>query len=108
MHVSRPNQTIRGDSFHPTRMTRGPSSCSKLNGLSERRRAMGWRTLQEPVETGAASIRTPDYAAPLYAWRLWEVHSAGSSSRLRSLYRDCIWPVGAPVVARCEAHRFRL
>jgi hypothetical protein len=69
---------------------------------------MGWRTLQDPADTSAASVRTPDYAAPLYAWRLWEVESAGRSSRLRSLYRNCIWPVGAPVVARCEAHRFRL
>lgn len=45
---------------------------------------------------------------PVHAWRLWEVEYLGAAPRLRSLYRMCFWPVGAPFEARCEAHRLRL
>lgn len=50
----------------------------------------------------------PDYAEPLRAWRLWEVKDVEGASRLRSLYRLTLWPVGAPFEARCEAQRLRL
>lgn len=66
-----------------------------------------WRST-EPAEEGATLPAAPDYVEALDAWRLWEVEKVGAEPRLRSLYRICFWPVGAPLEARCEAHRFRL
>ena len=62
---------------------------------------MRWRKLCEPDVA-------PDYVEPLSAWRLWEVEDIDGSPRLRSLYRDSFWPVGAPLEACCEAQRLRL
>ena len=50
----------------------------------------------------------PDYAEPLLAWRLWEIEEVGGRCRLRSLYRHCVWPTGAPLAAECKAARLRL
>jgi hypothetical protein len=66
-----------------------------------------WRST-EPAEEDAVLPAAPDHAEPLDAWRLWEVEREGGEPRLRSLYRICFWPVGTPLEARCEAHRFRL
>jgi len=68
---------------------------------------MAWRKSLEPVPTRAPFPSVPDYCEPVSAWRMWEVGDADTAPRLRSLYRNCVWPVGAPFEARCEAHRFR-
>jgi hypothetical protein len=68
---------------------------------------MRWRKSSEP-ETAAEITIAPDYVEPLSAWRLWEVEDLDGNPRLRSLYRDSFWPVGAPLEARCEAQRLRL
>lgn len=68
---------------------------------------MGWRKSLELAATRAPLTCAPDYCEPLSAWRMWEVGDLGTAPRLRSLYRNCVWPVGAPFEARCEAHRFR-
>jgi hypothetical protein len=79
-----------------------------LTVVDMRRRATArWRSTG-PAEQEAGLPTAPDYAEPLDAWRLWEVEEVGGEQRLRSLYRICFWPVGAPLEARCEAHRFRL
>jgi hypothetical protein len=44
----------------------------------------------------------------LRAWRLWAVENVMGKARLRSLYRSVLWPVGAPLAARCHTRRFRL
>jgi len=69
---------------------------------------MRWRKSSEPVAATAGSVRAPDYAEPLRAWRLWEVEDVDRVPRLRSLYRMSYWPVGAPFEARCETQRLRL
>ena len=69
---------------------------------------MGRRKSLEPIPRAPSITHAPDYAEPLRAWRLWEIEEVGAIPRLRSLYRLRFWPVGAPFVARCEAHRFRL
>jgi len=69
---------------------------------------MRWRKSSEPVAIPTGSSLAPDYAEPLCAWRLWEVGDVDGAPRLRSLYRMSFWPVGAPLEARCEAHRLRL
>lgn len=69
---------------------------------------MGWRKSLQPAESGVAAVRAPDYGEPLRAWRVWEVEDVDGTPRLRSLYRNCFWPVGAPLTARCEAQRLRL
>ncbi len=50
----------------------------------------------------------PDYAEPLRGWRLWAIEDPGGPARLRSLYEPFVWPTGAPLVAHCNARRFRL
>src|SRR3954468_6519466 len=89
-------------------MTRARQPWSKVTRVSERRRPMRWRKSYEPAATGPEVVLAPDYAEPLCAWRLWEVEELDGASRLRSLYRDSFWPVGAPLEARCEAQRLRL
>lgn len=69
---------------------------------------MRWRKSDEPAPTVPATSFAPDYAEPLSAWRLWEVEPLDAAPRLRSLYRFSLWPVGAPLEARCEAQRLRL
>jgi hypothetical protein len=69
---------------------------------------MRWRKSSEPAAIAAEITIAPDYAEPLSAWRLWEVEDLDAAPRLRSLYRDSFWPVGAPLEARCEAQRLRL
>ena len=69
---------------------------------------MRWRKSSEPAATAAETTIAPDYAEPLSAWRLWEVEDLDAAPRLRSLYRDSFWPVGAPLEAKCEAQRLRL
>jgi len=66
------------------------------------------RRKHEPEATEEAIARAPDYAAPLLGWRLWEVEDIHHVPRLRSLYRMCFWPVGAPLVARCNVRGLRL
>jgi hypothetical protein len=62
----------------------------------------------EPAERGTAFGQAPDYLEPLVAWRVWAVEWEDGLARLRSLYRSSIWPVGEPLVARCQSRRFRL
>src|SRR5215475_4479427 len=69
---------------------------------------MGWRKSLQPAGTGTAAARAPDYGEALTAWRVWEVEDVDGAPRLRSLYRNCFWPVGAALEARCEAQRLRL
>lgn len=69
---------------------------------------MRWRKSSEQAATAPEITTAPDYSEPLSAWRLWEVENLDSDPRLRSLYRDSFWPVGAPLEARCEAQRLRL
>jgi hypothetical protein len=69
---------------------------------------MRWRKACEPAPIAVERTTAPDYAEPLCAWRLWEVEDLDAAPRLRSLYRDSFWPVGAPLEARCEAQRLRL
>ena len=66
------------------------------------------RKRHEPAATDEALTRAPDYAEPLVAWRLWEVEDLHRAPRLRSLYRMCFWPVGAPLAARCNVRGLRL
>jgi hypothetical protein len=68
---------------------------------------MGWRRSLEPAADRAPLSCAPDYCEPVSAWRMWEVGDLDTAPRLRSLYRNCVWPVGVPFEARCEAHRFR-
>jgi hypothetical protein len=89
-------------------MTRRAGSRRKLTVADVMRPAIvRWRST-EPAEEGAALPAAPDYVEALDAWRLWEVEKVGAEPRLRSLYRICFWPIGVPLEARCEAHRFRL
>jgi hypothetical protein len=69
---------------------------------------MGWRKSLQPAETGIAAARAPDYGEALTAWRVWEVEDVDGAPRLRSLYRNCFWPVGTALEAHCEAQRLRL
>jgi hypothetical protein len=69
---------------------------------------MRWRKSSEQAATVPEIAIAPDYSEPLCGWRLWEVEHLGADARLRSLYRDSFWPVGAPLEARCEAQRLRL
>jgi hypothetical protein len=48
----------------------------------------------------------PDYAAPLYGWRLWLVVPSGARLALASIVYDVVWPTGEPLVAGC-LHRRR-
>lgn len=64
-----------------------------------------WRAL-EPTPTLSAT-RAPDFGEPVRAWRLWEVDDLEGSPRLRSLNRNCFWPVRSRFEARCEAHKLR-
>jgi hypothetical protein len=89
-------------------MTRWPSSGPKLHVMIETGHAMGRQKSREPAATGSTLTSAPDYSEPLQAWRLWEIEDVEAAPRLRSLYRVRFWPVGAPLEARCEAHRFRL
>jgi hypothetical protein len=66
------------------------------------------RRSTEPAGGGLALDYAPDYSEPLVAWRVWAVEREDGAARLRSLYRSCIWPVGAPLVARCQSRRFRI
>ena len=66
-----------------------------------------WQEVEAAMRD-AESLSVPDYAEPLRAWRLWAIEDVRGSARLRSLYRRCIWPAGAPLAARCYARRFRL
>jgi hypothetical protein len=66
-----------------------------------------WRSV-EPAPALAAVARAPDYGEPVRAWRLWEVAYFEGIPRLRSLYRNCFWPIRTRFDARCEAHKFRL
>jgi len=68
---------------------------------------MGRRKSLEPAANRASLTCAPDYCEPLSAWRMWEVGDVDTAPRLLSLYRNCVWPVGLPFEARCEAHRFR-
>jgi hypothetical protein len=52
--------------------------------------------------------RVAGHVERLQAWRLWAVEDVAGAARLRSLYRSCVWPVGVPVVAQCDAQRSRL
>src|SRR5436305_10785386 len=100
---------------------RGASSCAgEANAVSSVRhdatnpvlaqaaRTMRWRKSSEQAATAPEITTAPDYSEPLSAWRLWEVENLDSDPRLRSLYRESFWPVGAPLEARCEAQRLRL
>jgi hypothetical protein len=69
---------------------------------------MRWRKSSEQAETAAEIAIAPDFSEPLCAWRLWEVENLDGAPRLRSLYRESFWPVGAPLEARCETQRLRL
>jgi hypothetical protein len=62
----------------------------------------------EPADGGLVLTAAPDYFEPLVAWRVWAVEREDGVARLRSLYRPSIWPVGVPLVARCQSRRFRL
>lgn len=66
------------------------------------------RASLEAAAGDAVLLPAPDYMEPLRAWRLWAVEDVRGSARLRSLYRWCVWPVGAPLVARCHSQRLRL
>jgi hypothetical protein len=76
--------------------------------LIEKTPTTRWRRSPDPAPGSPGSNLAPDYVEPVRAWRLWEVEYVGAAPRLRSLYRMCFWPVGAPFEARCEAHRLRL
>jgi hypothetical protein len=69
---------------------------------------MRWRKSSEQAATAPEITIAPDYSEALCAWRLWEVEKLDEAPRLRSLYRDSFWPVGAALEARCEAQRLRL
>ena len=66
------------------------------------------RRSTEPAEGVLALTAAPDFFEPLVAWRVWAVEREDGAARLRSLYRPSIWPVGIPLVARCQSRRFRL
>lgn len=47
----------------------------------------------------------PDFPEPIVGWRFWDVKTVDGETRLRSVYRACVWPAGAALVARCDAPR---
>src|SRR5262249_31103074 len=95
-------------SFHPPGMTRRGRDGARLVTTGDRRTDMLTWLEVEAAKRDAESLPVPDYAEPLRAWRLWAIEDVRGSARLRSLYRRCVWPAGAPLAARCYARRFRL
>src|SRR5947209_19914704 len=37
----------------------------------------------------------------LGGWRVWDVEREGNAYRLRSPFREDVWPLGEPLVAQC-------
>jgi hypothetical protein len=58
------------------------------------------RALHDPPQT--------DRAHAVVAWRFWSVDGADGEVRLRSPYRDTVWEVEEPVIARCLGPQLRL
>jgi len=56
------------------------------------------------TSTGA-SRRHVTRDEPVIGWRYWGVSLRDGGYRLRSPFRDTLWPVGAPIVAECFGTR---
>jgi hypothetical protein len=54
--------------------------------------------------SGVRGMNVPDLIEPLVGWRAWTVERQGTDDglRLTSLYYRVVWPIGEPLVARCD------
>jgi hypothetical protein len=43
----------------------------------------------------------PDFAEPIFGWRVWETTEVGGARQLSSLYHPVLWPAGEPLTAVC-------
>jgi hypothetical protein len=53
-------------------------------------------------------VHQTERANAVVTWRFWSVDGAGGPARLRSPYRDTIWEVDEPTLARCLGPQLRL
>lgn len=65
-------------------------------------RAAGWRRGGRGRDPSSESRRRwVERRDALTGWRLWIVEREGDAYRLRSPFRDDVWPIGEPLVAQC-------
>src|SRR5262245_13709414 len=54
-----------------------------------------------PWEAGASDL-APDLIEPIVGWRVWRIARAEDGWQLQSVRYGGAWPVGQPLVARCQ------